>query len=320
MEKRPLGSTGLTVTPLCLGTSPLAGMPGLYGYDVDAERAVATVSAVLDSGEITFVDTSNGYGDGESERRIGEALRRHGGLPEGHVLATKVDPDPRTGDFSGDRVRASVEESLGRLGLTGIQLLHLHDPERIPFEEAMRPGGPVEALVELRDQGVAHHLGVAGGPVPLLRRYLAEAPFEVVVTHNRWTLLDRSAGPLLDDAAARGVAVVNGAPYGGGILVKGPEAQPKYAYRTASPAVHERVRAMRRLCADHGVPLAAAALLFSLREPRIASTIVGVSDPARVRQTLDLAACPVPEELWGLLEPLAAPAAEWLDPPVDSRS
>jgi D-threo-aldose 1-dehydrogenase len=138
-----LGATGLRITELCIGTSPLASMPQLYGYEVTEERAVATVDAVLD-GPVTFIDTSNGYGhDGSAERRIGVALGKRGGLPPGAVLATKVDPDPRTGDFSGARVRASLAESLERLGLERIQLLHLHDPERIGFDEAIAPGGPL---------------------------------------------------------------------------------------------------------------------------------------------------------------------------------
>ena len=75
-----LGGTGLEVTPLCFGTSPLASMAQLYGYAVDEERAVATVLAAFDS-PVNFLDTSNGYGeDGTAERRIGEAIRRAGGL------------------------------------------------------------------------------------------------------------------------------------------------------------------------------------------------------------------------------------------------
>ena len=167
-----LGGTGLAVTPICFGTSPLASMAELYGYAVEEERAVATVQAAFDS-PVNFLDTSNGYGeDGTAERRIGVAIRQAGGLPTGVVLATKVDPDPRTGDFSGDRVRASLEESMERLGVDRIALLHLHDPERITFEEGVAPGGPVEALVDLRERGLAEHVGVAGGPVGLLRRYL----------------------------------------------------------------------------------------------------------------------------------------------------
>ena len=138
MSTRPLGGTGLSVTALCIGTSPLADMPFLYGYSVSPDRAVATIDAVLAVPEkINFIDTSNGYGeDGAAERRVGTALRSHGGLPPGTVLATKVDPDPATGDFSGVRVLQSLLESMERLGLDHIDLLHLHDPERITFAEA----------------------------------------------------------------------------------------------------------------------------------------------------------------------------------------
>ncbi|MFC6082778.1 aldo/keto reductase [Sphaerisporangium aureirubrum] len=310
--RRPFGRTGLAVTPICIGTSPLASMPRLYGYEVDDARAEATVDAVLD-GPFNFLDTSNNYGNGTAERRVGAVVRRRG-LPDGFVLATKADADPDTGDFSGERVRRSVEESLERLGVDRVPVMYLHDPEfHITFEEAMAPGGAVEALVMLRDEGVVGHLGIAGGPVDLMRRYVGTGVFEAVINHNRWTLVDRAAGPLLDDAAAAGVAFVNGAPYGGGMLVKGPDVQPRYAYRDTDEPVREAVRRMQTACAAHDVPLAAAALQFSLRDPRVTSTIVGVSEPKRIAATLELATTPVPGELWEELDRLAPPPGGWLE-------
>jgi D-threo-aldose 1-dehydrogenase len=196
------------------------------GYEVSTDQALATLRRVLE-GPIKFIDTSNNYGEGESERRIGTVLAEVGGLPPGFVLATKVDPLPGSTDFSGERVRASVAESLGRLGLERLQLVYLHDPERIDFAEATAPEGPVRALVELREEGLVEHIGVAGGPVQLMRDYLTLDVFEVVINHNRFTLLDQSAEPLIADSARRGVGFVNAAPYGGGILVKGPDVQPK---------------------------------------------------------------------------------------------
>lgn len=193
-----------------------------------------------------------------------------------------------------------------------LQLLYLHDPERISFEDATAPRGPVEAMQQLVADGLVDHLGVAGGPVGLLRRFVDTGAFGVVITHNRWTLLDRSAEPLLADCEGAGVAVVNGAPFGGGILAKGPQADPRYAYRPAAPAVLERVVAIQAACRRYEVPLAAAALQFSLREPRITSTIVGMSRPERVDQTLALANAAPPDELWAELELLAAPAGLWL--------
>jgi D-threo-aldose 1-dehydrogenase len=312
MQACPLGNTGLTVTPLCIGTSALGNFPDQYGYEVGEPQAVATMNRVF-AGPVNFVDTSNNYGDGDSERRIGKALAEAGGLPPGFVLATKVDPLPGQSDFSGRRVRASVAESTERLGLDRLQLVYLHDPERVSFDEAMSPDGAVPALVRLRDEGVIGHLGVAGGPIDLMRRYLATGPFEAVISHNRFTLIDQSAEPLLADAAERGVAFINAAPYGGGILARGAAAQPKYRYEPAAQAVIDRVEAMQQACAGHGVPLAAAALQFSLMEERITSTIVGISRPERIDQTLRLAQWPIPAALWEELAPLIAPGRDGLD-------
>jgi D-threo-aldose 1-dehydrogenase len=313
MSPRQLGNTGLAVTQICIGTSPLASMANLYGYAVDEERAVATVLAAFDS-PINFVDTSNGYGaDGTAERRIGAAIRRAGGLPAHVVLGTKVDPDPRTGDFSGDRVRASLEESMERLGVDRIPLLHLHDPERISFEEGIAPGGPVEALVDLRQRGLVEHLGVAGGPVGLLQRYLDTGEFEVVLSHNRYTLLDRSAEPLFRSAADRGFGVLNAAPYGGGMLSKGPAVHSTYAYGSRDDRIREAALAMEAACGRYDIPLAAAALQFSMRSELITSTVVGISSPERIAQTLGLAAVTIPDDLWSELEQHTPSRELWLD-------
>jgi D-threo-aldose 1-dehydrogenase len=190
------------------------------------------------------------------------------------------------------------------MGLDRLQLVYLHDPERMDYDYAMGPDGPVRALEQLRAEGIIQHIGVAGGRIELMRRYLASGRFEVILNHNRFTLADRSAEPLLREAREAGVAVVNAAPFGGGILSKGPDEQPRYGYRMPEPAVLASIRAMEKACRAHDVPLAAAALQFCLREPRIASTAVGFSSPERVDQTLRLAHWPVPEQLWQRLDEL----------------
>ncbi|WP_163513485.1 aldo/keto reductase [Fodinicola acaciae] len=296
---RQLGKTGLRVTPVCVGTGVLGGMAEIFGYDVDTDRAVATVREAL-RGPINFLDTSAGYGGGESERRVGLALAD--GIPDGFVVATKVDPDPGTGGYAGSDVRRSAERSLKRLGLDRFPLLYLHDPERIGFEAAMARGGAVEELVKLRDEGVAEHLGVAGGPVDLMTRFVHTGLFDVALTHNRFTLLDRSAEPLIAAATAAGVAVVNAAVFNGGMLVKGPRRQPRFAYRTADREIVQRAREIQRACATFGVELGAAALQFSLRDKRISSTVVGVSRPERIAQTVRWASEPLPDELWQALD------------------
>ncbi len=303
-SRRTLGRTGLSVSAVCVGCAPLGDMPETFGYSVGKQRAHETLRAVFES-PINFLDTAASYGDGESERRIGEVLGEIGGLPDGVVLATKADRDLTTGDFSGEQMRRSVERSLHLLGMDRLQLVYLHDPEHESFEHMMAPGGPVEVLTGLKEEGVIEHLGVAGGPVDLMIRFVETGLFEAVISHNRYTLVDRSADPLFDAATEHGVAALNAAPYGSGILAKGPDAYARYMYEEAPEALVERVRVMQEACGQFGVPLPAAALQLSLRDPRIASTIVGITRPERVGQTLDLAVHPIPGELWERLDVLA---------------
>jgi D-threo-aldose 1-dehydrogenase len=314
MIKRELGATGLLVTPLGVGGGALASMPEAFGYAVPEAQALATVHAVFRS-PINFLDTAAAYGDGESERRIGLVLRDLGGLPRDFVLSTKADRNLQTGDYSGEQIKRSIEHSLQLLGLDHLQLVFLHDPEHTTFDAVIARGGPLEVLQRYQADGVIDHLGVAGGPVDLLGRYVDTRAFEAVITHNRYTLLNRSAEPLIARATELGVAVLNAAPYGSGILAKGPDAYPRYAYQEAAGPVVERARQMAELCRRDGVPLAAAALQFSLRDPRIVSTIVGVSRPERVAETVALAAHPIPDDLWPQLNQFA----EWTDDPEGSR-
>lgn len=293
-----LGATGLEVTRICAGAAQLGDLVEAIGYTVPEERARRTVLAILD-GPLTFLDTAGAYGDGISERRIGEAIREYGGLPAGFVLATKAGMDHDTFDFSGDQARRSVDRSLRLLGMSSLPLVYLHDPESChqSFEELTGPGGALEALLALRDDGVIGHVGIAGTDLEETDRYLATGAFSVAITHNKLTLLDRSAEPWLE-GWAQSVAVLNAAPYAGGVLSRG-LAHGRYMYhRSIPPAISERVTEIERICSAFEVPVAAVALQFSLGHAAISSTIVGMSSPERVAETLELATIQVPPAVW----------------------
>ncbi|WP_309103829.1 aldo/keto reductase [Microbacterium sp.] len=310
-DRVELGRTGLLVSPVCIGTAAWGVASPIHGLTVSEEDAVSTVRAALAS-PINFLDTSNNYGDGESERRIGVALAQTG-VPEGFVVQTKLDRDPVTGSFDGDRMRRSLEESLTRLGLSRVPLLYLHDPEHITFEQAMAPGGPVETLAALRDEGYADHIGISGGPAKLLKRFVETGLFEALITHNRFTLVDRTADELISVAADAGLGVINAAVYGGGILSAWPRTTDNYHYRPAPDDVLQAVDAMGRACERHGVPLIAAALQTSTRDPRIHSTICGMVSPSQLEDTIAQLAVTIPDDLWDELDSLRPAPETWID-------
>jgi D-threo-aldose 1-dehydrogenase len=306
---RPLGSTGLTVSAVCAGGALLAGMPEVFGYDVSRDEAVAVIDRVFDS-PLRWIDTSNGYGAGESELRIGQAIAARGGLPDGFLVATKV--DALGNDYSGERVRTSVAESKERLGLEQLPLVYLHDPEFHDFD-SMRDA--VDALMKLRAEGEIGHVGLAGGSVRELSRYLDLGGFEVLLVHNRWSLVDHSADALIEKALSADLAVINAAIYGGGILANPQGGSRKYGYRDAPAETLEAVAQMDKACRDYGIDLSTAALQHSVNDPKITGTVVGFSKPARVDQLVTALETEIPAELTARLTELMPAPTNWLEGP-----
>lgn len=294
-----------SLTPLTLGTSPLGRdtTPGTAGE----AAAVETAIALLRSGH--FVDTANMYAGGRSEEVLGIALgelspeEREGAAGR---LITKVDRDLETGILDGDRVRRSYEESLARLGLDRVRYLHLHDPYLTPFADASGPGGSIEAMVALREAGATDVIGIAAGKVPVVSQYVATGAFDLLLLHNRMTLVDQSATGLMTEAKNRGMTVFNAAPFGGDLLAKGSAAGTSYAYRPVTDELRAWTARAEEVCARHGVALNAVALQFSLRSPLVDSTVVGISSPARLEEARALAAASIPDEVWGEIEALGA--------------
>lgn len=312
----PFGRTGVNVTPLAIGTSSWGPRRADESGEQRDERVAAIADAFLEGAlRSNLLDTSNMYGDSESEVHIGHALARSGGLPAGQVLQTKLDRDLSTDDFSSDQMWHSLEQSLERLGVQNLQVLYLHDPEVVGFESVMAPGGAVEALVAMKEQGIVASIGISGGPVAMLQKFVETDLFDALVTHNRFTLLDRSASALLDAATERNVGVTNAAPYGAGVLTGDPRFAGTYGYKPIRSEVQASLEAIAALCDDVGVPLAAAALQFSMRDPRVHSTIVGVSSLDRVWEAIGHAEHPIPDELWAAVDEHLPPARVALDMP-----
>ena len=278
---------------------------------LSVERARETVRAVFDS-PVNFLDTSRNYGFGRSEERIGDVIRERGGLPEGFVISTKLDRDMETNKFDGARARRSLEESLKTLNVDHIQLLQLHDPEYASsLSDVTGPKGALAELFRMKEEGLAQAVGLAAGRVDIMMPLLRDWDFDVLITHNRFTLVNRNAEAMMDYAQERGVAVLNAAPYSGGVFAKGTASHKRYVYQEASPEILAPIARIEQVCARHGIPPGAAALQFSMRDERVTSTICGISKPERIRQTLDWSRYPIPQAAW---EELMALPSESGDP------
>ncbi|MFC0680177.1 aldo/keto reductase [Lysobacter korlensis] len=299
VETRELPRTSLKASPITLGTSYLGRgtVPGGPG-----EQAAVEFAEAMLSGPYALVDTSNEYAQGRSEAVLGIAASA--GIGPGRAIVTKTDRDVATGVFDEDRVLWSFEESCTRLGVERIPLLHLHDPYSVSFEEATGPRGAVAGMLRLKDQGLVDAIGIAAGRVGLVAQYVGTGLFDALLTHNRYTIVDQSALPLIEEATSRGMAVFNAAPFGGNLLAKGAASGGSYNYTASPPALLEWVARAEDVAARHGVTLPAVALHYSLRSPMIHSTVVGVSKIERIAELERLRTTGIPDELWADLEAL----------------
>lgn len=303
LERRPYGCTGVLVPPIAVGCAELGSMPDSFAYTVSEEDALATVRTFLAS-PINYIDTAASYNDGESERRIGKVLRELGGLPADTIIQTKAGCDRIVKDFSRDIVQRRFERSLELLGVDHVHTVFLHDAEQTTFEHCMARNGVVDLLLGYKRQGVVDNVGVASGPIDLSMRYVETGVFDCLLTHNRYTLLNRTADPAHREARRRGMTVLNAAPFGSGILAKGPDAYPRYAYAAAPDDMIAVTRRIQAICDSHNVPMPAAAIQFSMLDPNVDVTIVGMSKPERVQQTIDYATIDIPQNLWDELAEL----------------
>ena len=298
MEKREVSSTNIFVTSMSFGSSALGSMPDTYGYAVEDELALKTLEAILNS-PVNLIDTSRNYGMGRSESRIGKAITNKRLGKSNFFVSTKLDRDMRTNIFDAKRVRKSHEESLTALGIDNLPILYLHDPEYAADIKLVRGNqGAIAELFRLKEEGLTKAAGLAMGRLDLMASLLSEWDFDCLITHNRYTLLNRSAGDIIENASRKGISVFNAAPFCGGMLAKGSANFDSYVYQKASPQVLNRVRHLENICGRHGVSLGAAALQFSMRDPRITSTICGVSHPESVRKCIEWASIRIPDSFW----------------------
>jgi D-threo-aldose 1-dehydrogenase len=313
METVELGRSGLRVSRLGLGLASLGGMFAV----VPEAQAVATIDRAWDLG-VRLFDTAPVYGYGLSEQRAGLALR---GRPRDEfVLCTKVGrliepggPDiqpiwaePPAGlgprlDYSYRAVIRSLEDSLSRMGIDHIDVLHIHDPE-LDFATASTEA--LRALTELRGRGTIKAISLGVNHADVAARFLRETPpdsLDCILLAGRYTLLDQSAAEdLLPLCRSLGVAVLAAGVFQGGVLADASDGAP-HGYAQVPRALAERITALRRLTDQYDVPLLAAAVQFPLRDPAVPAVVVGARKPAEVSELVGLLEHEIPERFWAAL-------------------
>jgi D-threo-aldose 1-dehydrogenase len=268
-------------------------------------------------------DTSPAYGNGLSELRTGQALRRRS--REDYVLSTKVGrllkparepvdggrfvdvpPFELTLDYGYDAAMRSIEDSLQRLGTNRIDIALIHDVDirnfspdlqKVHFRTAM--DGAARALFDLKSQGIVGAVGLGVNDWEPCCDALDYGDFDCFLLAGRYTLLEQEPlEKLLPRCEERNVSLLIGGAYNGGILATGPVSGAKCNYKPAPEPVMVRVARMQAVCARHHVPLAAAALQFPLGHPSVTTVLIGTRTVRQLEESLDLMNYPIPTHLW----------------------
>ena len=329
--RRQIGTTGLEVTALGIGSAPLGG---LYA-PVPTAQAVEMLEQAWTLG-IRYFDTAPMYGLTRSEHLTGQVLREHDGS---HTISTKVGrlmtteragrklpPEPPKNpldpgwwnglpfrevfDYSYDGVMRSFDDSQQRLGLSKIDIIYVHDIGRVTHADlhdhhwgALTRGGGFRALQELKAAGDIKGFGLGVNEWEVIRDALEETDLDVSMLAGRYSLLDRDAEQVfLPLAKKRGVSLVIAGVYNSGILAAPKGGRKKFNYADADPAVVTRVEALRSVCDAYGVPLAAAAIRFPMRHPATTCVVIGAKTAAQLTQNVDWFDTALPEAIWADLD------------------
>ena len=298
MRYRRFGRTDMLVSEIGLGGGYITGQDN----NSPDELAVSIVRRALELG-CNYIDTAPLYGHRRSEACIGLALRD---WPGPCYIATKVGCYPFDFDYTRDSVLWSCEESLKRLQRDSIDLLQIHQCDNTTWERIMEPGGTLEGLHALQEQGIVRYIGVTGSDLDVLVRLVDTGLFDAVLNYNRYDLYTQEAKwRLLPVAAQHGVAYVAGSPLHSGMLGDQQEARLAAMAQRGEHVEATRARLTRldALVADYPYSLSQMALRYLLSDPKVAVVIPGASKVEQVEENVVASdAGPLPPDLVAAIE------------------
>jgi L-galactose dehydrogenase len=295
MEFRLLGSTGLNVSVLGFGASPLGDVFGR----INADEGIQAVHCAIDLG-VNFFDVSPYYGRTLAEARLGQALR---GKRDRVILATKCGRyDDDEFDFSARRVAASIDESLRRLETDYVDVVHAHDIEFADRDQVIHETIP--ELRRLQAAGKVRHIGISGFTCDLLCDVATEARVDTVLSYCRYNLLIRDMDKRLTPLARlRKIGLINASPLLMGLLA--PSGPP--SWHPAGSSLRRASEKVLNICRNHGVSPVSVALRFCLDHPNVATTLSGMSSVAQVEENVNAVNFPNSAELMQQIEAIVQP-------------
>lgn len=295
MEYRRLGETGIDISQLSFGASPLGNV-----FEVaDEGEGLKAVHYAIDHG-INFFDVAPFYGITLAEKRLGKALA---GKRHQVYLATKCGRyGERDFDFSYQRVLQSIDESLQRLQTDYVDIFQLHDIEFVTKEQILNEAIP--AALKAKEMGKTRFIGITGLPVRYLAEIARQTEVDTVLSWAHYNLLqDEINDELVPLAKAKGFGLMNAGPLLQRILSDAPPPD----WHRSPPAVKAMQPALVQLCKNYGLNLSDVAIRFAVNHPDIATTIVGLSETRHVKQNLQALDLQIPEELLAEIHKLVAP-------------
>jgi D-threo-aldose 1-dehydrogenase len=189
--------------------------------------------------------------------------------------------------------------------MTRIDMLYVHDIGRVTHAElhdhhwgALTSGGGFRALQELKAAGDIRGFGLGVNKWEVIRDALEETDLDCCMLAGRYTLLDRGAETFFPLAQRRNVALAIGGVYNSGILAAPKNGRKIFNYADAAPEIVMKVEALRDVCDDYDVPLAAAAIGFPMRHPAVTCVVIGANTPAQVRQNAEWFNTELPQAIW----------------------
>ena len=334
IKKRKIGGTNLEVSELSMGTAPIGGWP----IAVNEEQSFQTLSTAWDKG-IRYFDTAPLYGSGMAEERLGNFLKKQ--KRDDFAIATKVgrlvinsesgnhsfkgqDPNKDTiFDFSYDGAMRSFEESLKRLQLDSVDILHLHDPDLHPDHLGNAKVGAIKAMMKLKEEKVVKAIGCGLNQNEMLLDLAQLDCFDCFLLAGRYTLLDQtSLKKLIPYCKNNNISLLLGGVFNSGILIEpspetffdyvkldekwfenaknnGPR-KPEY-FESADYWLSKAYK-LRDACIEHNISLKKASIQFPYFNEIVSSVILGMNSKQQVDENFEDYSSKISLNFWKYLK------------------